>query len=322
MNQLKEKWTTRLADTDTTLQPVDSMAEAGRKVLAENFKQMLSHEAGARTGEDIEDVHQMRVATRRMRSAFRLFGRYYKPKSIKPFTGMLKKVAAALGRVRDLDVMIDDLTTYQATLDETARQPIQSVIAKLDKRRISAREDLNDLLDSSKYASFLKDFTRFLTSPGKGTVSMDSNGVQPYQVRHITPILIHEKLANVHAYDEIVQDHAVEPETLHALRIEFKRLRYTVTFFKGVLGASIEDFIMELKAMQDYLGRFNDLVVASERLLAVRKLSTEERAALQVYVDGLQAELSTKHTDFTEIWESFNRRTVRRKLSDALLVLH
>src|SRR5579862_2687576 len=63
----------------------DTMADAGRKVLAHYFAKMLSKEDGARKGDDTEAVHDMRVATRRMRSALKLFGPYYPRRTLKPF---------------------------------------------------------------------------------------------------------------------------------------------------------------------------------------------------------------------------------------------
>ena len=67
------------------IQPIDSMVEAGRKVFRYQFAAMLSNEDGTRTGEDIEHLHDMRVATRRMRAAFDVFGDYYERKTLKTY---------------------------------------------------------------------------------------------------------------------------------------------------------------------------------------------------------------------------------------------
>src|SRR5688572_21869623 len=101
-----DDYTAQLESQVQSVSPQDTMAEAGRKVLLADFIKMLKHEAGARTGEDIEDVHDMRVATRRMRSALRLFESYFKPKWVDAYSRRLRKIARALGVVRDLDVLI------------------------------------------------------------------------------------------------------------------------------------------------------------------------------------------------------------------------
>ena len=68
-----------------------------------------SVEAGTRTGEDIEDLHKMRVATRRMRAVWRVFDGAYKPRVQRRYVRELREVATALGMVRDLDVMLEGL---------------------------------------------------------------------------------------------------------------------------------------------------------------------------------------------------------------------
>src|SRR5262245_29152747 len=101
----------RIADLEThraAVSPTDTMGEAGRKVLLTEFIHVLQHEAGSRSGEDIEDVHDMRVAIRRMRSAFQLFKPYYKAKDVRPYRRGLRRIGWALGDVRDLDVLIDN----------------------------------------------------------------------------------------------------------------------------------------------------------------------------------------------------------------------
>ena len=82
----------------------DTMAEAARKTLRYHFHQMLDNEAETRLGEDIEALHDMRVATRRMRTAFRVFADFLDADATAPYRKSLKRVGRALGEVRDLDV--------------------------------------------------------------------------------------------------------------------------------------------------------------------------------------------------------------------------
>ena len=66
------------------IHPHDLLSEAGRKVMRYHFAEMLRHEAGTRLGEDIEALHDMRVATRRLRAAFEVFGSAFDKKALKP----------------------------------------------------------------------------------------------------------------------------------------------------------------------------------------------------------------------------------------------
>src|SRR5688572_3515190 len=99
----------QLASGRAAVSPTDNMAEAGRKVLLAELIKMLKHDKGSRTGEDIEDVHDMRVAIRKMRSIFRLLKTYFKSKDADNYNRALKRLASALGEVRDLDVLLANL---------------------------------------------------------------------------------------------------------------------------------------------------------------------------------------------------------------------
>ena len=85
----------------------DHLAEAGRKVLRFHLARMIAREAGTRTGKDAEDLHAMRVATRRQRAAWRVFGEAFDADRTNRYRRRLKAVAADLGAVRDLDVLIE-----------------------------------------------------------------------------------------------------------------------------------------------------------------------------------------------------------------------
>jgi CHAD domain-containing protein len=306
-----------LKEHTTTVDAQDTMPEAGRKILTTEFVKMLNVEAGSRTGEDIEDVHKMRVAIRRMRSAFRLLRPYYKSKITQEFGDDLRHIMSALGAVRDLDVLIHDLTQFQGKLDDEGRAVMQTVIEDLDHRRSVAREELNRVLDSKSYRRFQKEFTKFLTNPGAGVRSHDGASVTPYQVRHVLSLLIYKHLAAVRAYETVLEN--ADPGTLHALRIEFKRLRYTISLFADVLGKDANDFTKELVAIQDHLGRINDISVAQERLHSIMDdLEGDQRPVLQAYLDNISAERPDLEAKLPEIWRRFNSKTVQRKLASAI----
>lgn len=325
---------------------VDSMAEAGRKILLTEFIRMLKNEAGSHLGEDPEYVHRMRVATRRMRSAFRILEPYFKSKSIAPFTQHLRKLARALGDVRDLDVLIGDLQTAKAGLDDDIQAGIQILIDRLERKRRRARKKLITHLDSGAYRQFKETFAKFLTHPGKGVQSLENNGVSvvPIQVRHILPIILHEHLANVRAYDTVLsvdvspadsesedddkietvnngEGQRVDPPVLHDLRIEFKRLRYAISFFQDVLGASGEKFVSEIKIIQDHLGRLNDLEVAQTQLHDLLDTSGIDESLLNSTLAKMAEEQTNLENSFPAVWVRFNKRTVQSQLSNALLVL-
>lgn len=306
----------------TVITAEESMTEAGRKILLSDFIRMLQNETGSRSGEDIENVHQMRVATRRMRSAFRLLEGYLSAHSGNPYRRTLRKIADKLGAVRDLDVMISEMQAYQKTLGEADQPLLEAIIEHLDSQRSSAREALNDFLDSKAYRGFIKAYSAYLTTPTK---PQPIDGAVPFQVRHLLPDLIYRHVSAVRAYDAVVANAIADMDidTLHQLRIEFKRLRYAVHFFEDVMGSGAANFIKDLKAIQDHLGRINDLRVASSSLYALLDeawLNEEQAAVVRAYADSLMDELPALVEAFGEVWERFNTKTVQRKLANAVIV--
>jgi CHAD domain-containing protein len=300
------------------IQATDAIAEAGRKIFAEQVNKMKHHEAGSRTGEDIESVHQMRVASRKMRSLFKLIGDYYKPKIVAKHSQSLRNIARTLGQIRDLDVLIEDLQEFQSTQDTDTQVIIGQIIKKLNKRRRKYRIVLNALFDSMPYHKFMEQFTDFAHINKKGALPIGDKST-PHQVRHLLPILLHKRLASVRAYETVLA--GAKDEILHTLRVEFKQLRYALEFFKPVLGISIERFIKKVKAMQNLLGRINDIVVFTERANTIKRLTPEQQLIIGQYCIIRQQELDDLRNQFNVQWRSFNKRTTQRQFSDALLVL-
>lgn len=310
--------------------PDDPMSEAGRKALLYHFERMLLNEPGSRLGEDIEAVHDMRVSTRRMRSAFQVFGPFYRTKTVKPFIGGLRRTARILGAVRDLDVFLEKLDIYRADLPGNGEGSLNPLIDMIHIRRDEAREALIRYLDSTAFSSFVEEFDEFLNKPGAGQLRQKESvmGTPPaYLVRHVAPRLIYTNYEAVRAY-ETVLDHA-RIETLHALRIEFKRLRYALEFFEEVLGPEARTVIREVKRVQDHLGDLNDAQVAgdflrdfiSEHEQAQSTIMIQDRQSIERVVQYMAYQFAEKHrltTTFAETWTEFNRTEIRRSLALAI----
>ena len=304
--------------TKKEILPTDPMAEAGRVIFARQIRRMLSHEAGSRTGADIESVHQMRVAIRRMRSLFNLIGAHYRPKTTARYERGLRQTARALGAIRDLDVLILDLQDYQETLSADDQAVLAQVVAMLDERRSASRVRLNRLFDSKRYARFIRGFQRFAKRPEKGARRLKRSEA-PHQLRHVLPLLLHERMARVKAYDTVLP--AADDAILHALRVEYKQLRYALEFFQPILGRSAGHFLKQVKQMQEILGRINDIAVFSEYLSRRDQMTLAQSAVLEGYISARDSELAVLRGRFYHAWARFNSRASQRQFSDSLLVL-
>ena len=306
--------------------PDDPMSEAGRKVLRFHFERMLAHEPGTRLGEDIEELHDMRVATRRMRSAFGVFSPYFDPDVLQPFFKGLRRTGRALGGVRDLDVFMEKAQRYRNTLPEEEQSSLDPLLTDWKEQREAKRAQMLEYLDGKRYERFVRDFGEFLLTEGAGTLPLPADKPVPHQVSHLVPGLIYNRYQVVRGYEAALDGAPIE--TLHALRIDFKRLRYSLEFFREVLGPEVEDTIKEVVIMQDHLGDLNDADVACSLLVGF--LAGWVRAAQRerINVSGVTRYLVAKQNDlreliesFPEAWHNFNRPDVRRNLALAVSVL-
>jgi CHAD domain-containing protein len=281
------------------------------------------NEPGTRLGKDIEALHDMRVATRRMRAALRVFGDYYEPETVMPLQKGLKRTGRALGAVRDLDVFQVKIEDYEAALPEPERGGLDGLLAALD---------------SKEYQRFVERCGQFVETEGLGSLAelLDGDEPRPYRVCDVAPVAVHESLGIVRAYDEWVTIPDVPLARLHALRIACKRLRYTLEFFREVLGPDTRSLIKEVVAMQDHLGSLQDAVVASRILRDYLVWGTWERDAkwtgqtgpetpvvapgVAAYLAAKQAEIQTLLTGFPGAWHHMIRPEFRLMVAEAVAV--
>lgn len=310
--------------------PDDTLSEAGRKAMRFNFARMLSYEEGTRKGEDIEALHDMRVATRRMRASFEVFGEAFERRVLKNHLIGLRQTGRLLGAVRDLDVFMEKAHHYEQALPEDQRNVLDYLIHSWQEQRQDAREKMIEYFNGPEYFTFKRDYNIFLNTPGAGSRSLPKDQPFPNRVREVAPVMIYSRLAAVRAYGPWLEDAPIE--LLHALRIEFKQLRYTVEFFREVLGPQAAMVIEELKTIQDHLGDLNDAQVAIDILgkfidqteVNQADLPIEQRVNLQPVV----AYLAYRHEEryrlmqsFHAVWKHFQRKEFRKRMAQAVSIL-
>lgn len=316
----------------------DTMAEGARKTLYFHFKRMVFHEPGTRLGQDIEELHDMRVATRRMRAAIRVFGEYPDKHEIKPFAKELRRVGHTLGAVRDLDVLREKTQVYSEALPAGRRNELEPLIAVLDEEHQKARKKLLDFLDSERYVRFKKRFATFLKKPGAAAPPAFSRqgSPLPQRIRHIVPVVLYQRLAAVRAFEELVNKPDVPLVQLHQLRIAFKGLRYTLEFFREVLGRDAEPLIEAIKVVQDHLGALQDSVVTCNILRDFLNWGTwghggSARKSAQLkpviapgvvsYLAARQTELQHLLEQFPEVWGKINDQDFARRIASLVAPL-
>jgi CHAD domain-containing protein len=255
-------WTPGAAEARRKRPPVsreDTMIEAAVAVMRLHFAKMLAHEAGTRAGDDPEELHDMRVATRRLRMAVRLFEGFLDAEAMRPALKGLRRTGRALGAVRDLDVFREKTQRYVDGLPAARRDELAPLLDAWTEEYETRREAMLKYLDGPRYRGFVKAFAAVLAGPPQSLSGRDGGGAK---VRQVLPALLHRDLADVLAAGSLV-DGADTPLTrFHELRIAGKALRYTLEFFEVPLGRGAVPLIDAMKTLQDHLGDLQDAVVS------------------------------------------------------------
>jgi CHAD domain-containing protein len=131
------------------------MSEVIRAAIAQGYLRLLAHDLGVRLDEDPEDVHQARVATRRLRSDLRTFREFLPEEWAQQTRAELGWVAEALGRARDADVLLERLQHEVDTLDRRDAIAAAGLIGKLVAEREQARDHLMGVFNSDRYGALL-----------------------------------------------------------------------------------------------------------------------------------------------------------------------
>jgi CHAD domain-containing protein len=301
----------------------DVLAEAGRKVLRFHFARMLAREAGTRSGEEIEDLHSMRVATRRMRAAWRVFGDGFRPARTKRLRGELRSLAGRLGAVRDLDVLLEAAVAHQAGLTRREAAAFEPLVAAWRDEREAARIVLLRELDSPDYVRLVEDYRAFVATEGEAALA-PASPVSPHRVRDTAASRIWLAYEQVRAYEAVLR--WADIETVHQLRIAAKWLRYTLEFFREALGPEVDLVIPRVVALQDHLGWLHDadVTIALTRQFLVANagsLSREPTQVIGAYLAVKERELARLRRTMTGPWRAVSGVPFRRLLGRAVAAL-
>jgi triphosphatase len=253
-----------LGPTDVSAQ--STMGDLAFAVLRRQLAVVRAKEPGTRLGEDPEELHDMRVATRRLRAALSLFGAVL-PVRAQVFREELGWLARLLGAVRDLDVQLEGLAGLSFADVHTplapapdGHDPLGELAALLEHEREVARADMLNGLDSVRWDRLAKGLTA-MAQQGPARRSLATRVPAEIGLPELVLRRHHKvrKAAKRAKHSGVVTD-------FHALRIRCKRLRYALEFSNEVYEGKTSRFVRELTVLQDELGEMQDAEVASLQL--------------------------------------------------------
>jgi CHAD domain-containing protein len=239
----------------------DTMTEAAAKTLRFHLAKMLEHEQGTRLGEDIEELHDMRVSTRRMRMSLRVFADYLDPDVMRPVLKGLRRTGRTLGAVRDLDVFHQKARHYLDGLPPDRADDLDGLVEAWSSERERQRARLVEYLDGRRYRAFVESFADLLDGPVERLAPRAPANPRPQRVAQVLPGLLYRDMGEVWAFEGQLDGLDTPLLQFHALRKACKGIRYTLEFFEGVLGTGARPLIKKVKGLQDHLGDLQDAVV-------------------------------------------------------------
>ncbi|WP_106192893.1 CYTH and CHAD domain-containing protein [Umezawaea tangerina] len=285
-------------------------ATAGDVVLAylhEHAEALKHHDPAVRRDRD-DAVHQMRVSTRRLRSALQAYGKVVDRESTRELTDELRWLAGVLGEARDLEVLHRRFTHAVAELDpDLVLGPVQARLTRhFAPLETAALKSSVDTLTSPRYFALLDAVDALLTAPP----------LTPLAAKKATDVLpklvakAYRRLAG-HAAEVLATRPGAERDVaLHESRKAAKRLRYTTEATVPVFGKRAKAYRKRVKGVQTLLGEHQDSVVARPALreLAVQAQLDGENAFAFGVLHGLESGAAARIEDgFPAVWRGVGK---------------
>jgi inorganic triphosphatase YgiF len=280
------------------------LANDALKQIAEScLTQLQGNQDMVLHGTDVEGVHQMRIALRRLRSALKVFGGITQKQTTEDITQELVWMTNVLGDARDLDVFITQ--TLPPMLQQMQNQSSLVSLAKKAKQdRQQAYKVAREAITSQRYQRLLLTLGDWLENQ-----RWRKQKTAETTVDTIASTMLTKRYKGLKQSGKTLK-HA-EPEERHETRIAAKKLRYLAEFFSELYPSkNTKPFIKSLSLLQDQLGVMNDISVTSGLMLKVmgekppRQLMTAKHL-----IDGWNAHrLLPCTSDMDAAWESFSQQ--------------
>jgi len=263
--------------------------------LRAQLQAVHAHERGARTGRDPEDLHEMRVAVRRLRAILRASRAMFERRWTEGLRGELEWLGTALGQVRDLDVLRESLQSRIKGLPAAERRIGAVLLGDVEKDCATARGSLRAALAGPRYRRLLRRLDGALRRPRVVTPDLS------------LPDVAAKEFEKLRAAVKDLPKHPTD-EDLHAVRIKVKRARYAAELVGETAGRPAERFLEQAKEVQDLLGDHQDSVVLERRLRETPDRSGELRAVKRTLIKLERKRRKETRAAFREEWRKLKRR--------------
>jgi CHAD domain-containing protein len=293
--------------------PEDAAGEVVRLALADSVRALVRHDAGVRADEDLEDVHQMRVATRRLRSHLRTFLPLLEADWTQALRADLQELGTALGRVRDADVLRERLSASQQEIPDLDRRAVKDLLESLEATREPDFDRLLRLLRSPEYLSVVE---RLIEAARTPRLRAEAHG----PALELLAPLVRKRWKRL-ARGVARLDEPPSETDLHAVRIRAKHVRYAAEAVIPVYGRPARRFARAARRVQQVLGDHQDAVVAAAWLRDTATRVGRDAAFAAGALAAREARVARESLEqWREVWRAASERGRRDWLRRALSI--
>jgi CHAD domain-containing protein len=285
------------------LTPDASVELLVRSALARSVAQLQRHEPGVRVGDDPEDVHKFRVATRRLRSDLRTFGPLLERRWRRGLRTELKWLAGEIGAVRDADVLLARLGPEVDDLPGSLTDEAGPLLVRLAGERTIAHAALLDALGTARYEQLVDALVAAVDRPQ--LLASVPRGAPPDErpAGAVVAGLVRRPWRQLEQDVDALGDAPTDHE-LHQVRILAKRCRYAAEAVAPVAGDAARLLAGAVADVQTVLGDHQDTVVAEAWLRDAADELPGTRAAVEALVGHQRSERHALRLAWTATWQA------------------
>lgn len=237
------------------------------KIIRKQANNLTAHFADLEQTDDVEPLHQIRVASRRLREALIFFADYFDPTHVDTWKKAIKKLLRKLSTPRDLDVQIAFLNQFISELGSEPRQAragIERLLLRLKQYREKQQKPIAAAVKQFQKKHILINICLQMEKAmymAETYPLPDTRERWPDLLRRYISPRLEEVQTRLSSLDE---PHDVEGQ--HQLRIAIKKLRYTAEISDTLLAGSLTRYLESLKEAQTLLGNLHDCDVWLEMI--------------------------------------------------------
>lgn len=287
--------------------------------IQKKFETLWSYHDRVHADPTADDIHDMRVASRRLRAVLKDFRPFFPKKYYRPLAELTRNLTRKLGRVRDQDILAEHLQTL--TPKNKTIPLVQSILRSVRKEKTEALAELHQYMDKLKSVNYPQLFKDLLHYTKKQRVTPTEEKYTKSLYYHMRSVLF-QRLADLYAWEKSIFTPDCWHE-LHQMRIAAKQLRYSMELYAPCFDKIFtEEYLQKIKMVQEHLGQIQDqntfilflkkyyhpLSPTIKKSAAKKSGMSDESSTLQSFIQSQETIREKLYHEFILFWNELHRQ--------------